>query len=192
MKVLPIAYFPNLSYFSLLREGEVVLEGHENYQKQSWRNRCKILTANGVENLQVPVIHEGGTFKHPIQEIEVDYSRDFITRHKRAIDSAYMSSAYFPYYRDKIFSILDSKPPTLWELDCNIIKCFAGILGITMPSVTDGFIGANIEISPKKEDKIYKEKPYFQVFGNKFGGFVPNLSIMDLVFNEGPDSVNYL
>jgi len=192
VNVLPIAYFPNLSYFSLLREGEVVLEGYENYQKQSWRNRCTILTANGTENLQVPVIHEGGTFKHPIQEIEVDYSRDFITRHKRAIDSAYMSSAYFPHYRDKVFSILDSKPATLWELDYKIIECFTGILGLGMPAITNEFIGTNVILSPKKEDKLYRESPYYQVFGSKFGGFVPNLSIMDLVFNEGPDSIEYL
>ena len=183
-----------------------MLEAHENYQKQSWRNRCNILTANGVEALQVPVVHDGGTFRHPIREIRVDYSRDWLTRQKRAIDSAYMSSAYFEHYRDALYAILDARPDTLWELDLSVINffleafgrpqvCGADREGRIPVGLTDGFAGSVIDIHPKHEDAVWNAlsldggnemgKPYFQVFSPKYG-FVPNLSIMDYLFNEGP------
>jgi len=191
MLTLPIAYFPPLSYFSLLKRGEVLIEAHENYQKQSWRNRCNILTANGVESLLVPIVHADGSFRHPIREIEIDYSRDFQIRHIRAIDSAYMSSAYFPIYRDRLYDILLGRPSTLWELDMSLINFFTGIFGIPSPGVTTDFAGPVADIHPKHADPYYTEKPYFQVFSPKYG-FSPNLSIMDLLFNEGPCGVDLL
>lgn len=191
MDILSIAYFPPISYISLLKRGDVFLEAHENYQKQSWRNRSNILTANGVEALQVPVIHKEGSFRHPITEIEVDYSRNFLQRHQRAIDSAYMSSAYFQYYRDELYAVMNRRPATLWELDLTIIEFFAKQLGLPALQFTAEFTGATADIHPKHPDLFYKEKPYFQVFSQKYG-FVPNLSVMDLLFNEGPGAVDYL
>lgn len=206
MEVLSIAYFPPVSYFSLLLRGEILLEAHENYQKQSWRNRCNILTANGVEALQVPVVHTGGSFRHPIREIRVDYSRDWLTRQKRAIDSAYMSSAYFEHFRDSLYAVLDLRPDTLWELDLSVIDFFLKAFGSPAAGCrnaegripvgfTDTFSVSGIDIHPKHEDAVWNAlsldennkmgKPYFQVFSPKYG-FVPNLSIMDYLFNEGP------
>lgn len=163
------------------------MEAHENYQKQSWRNRCHILSASGVERLQVPVIHEGGTFKHPITEIKVDYSVDWLLRQKRAMDSAYMSSAYYEYYRDRLFAVLDERPEKLWDLNMSVMNFFLDIFRLPHPDLTEDFLGQTADIHPKHPDIYYKEKPYFQVFSCKYG-FVPNLSIMDLLFNEGPDA----
>lgn len=191
MDILSIAYFPPISYISLLKRGDVFLEAHENYQKQSWRNRCNILTANGIEALQVSVVHTGGSFRHPIGEILVDYSRDFLVRHQRALDSAYMSSAYYQYYRDELFAIMDRRPATLWEWNHSLLCFVLRQLGITPPALTQEFTGANLDIHPKHEDIYYKGKPYFQVFSQKYG-FVPNLSILDLLFNEGPAAIDYL
>lgn len=191
MTTLSIAYFPPISYFSLLRRGEVVFEGCENYQKQSWRNRCNILSANGVLPLQVPVVHEAGTFKHPIREIKVDYTRDWVTLHKRAIDSAYRSSAFFEYYRDEVFALLDARPALLWDLDRSVTDFFLKVYGMPCPSETMVYVGNQADIHPKHEDLYYNHKPYWQVFNPKWG-FVPNLSIMDLLFNEGPSSVDFL
>lgn len=191
MTTLSIAYFPPISYFSLLRRGEIVFEGCENYQKQSWRNRCNILSANGVLPLQVPVVHKDGTFKHPIREIMVDYSRDWVTMHKRAIDSSYRSSAFFEYYRDEVFARLDARPALLWDLDRSVTDFFLDVYGMPHPSETKEYVGSQAEIHPKREDVFYNHRPYWQVFNPKWG-FVPNLSIMDLLFNEGPSSVDFL
>ncbi len=188
MKTLSIAYFPPLSYISLLRKGDVLIEGCENYQKQSWRNRCNILTANGVESLNVPVLHDGAKC---IRDIKVDYSKGFLQRHRRAIDSAYMSSAYFEYYRDGLYDIMNRRSETLWEFDLGILEFFASALHIPQPGVTEEYAGPSLDIHPKHPDIYYKEKPYFQVFSGKYG-FVPNLSVMDLLFNEGPDAAAYL
>ncbi len=206
--LLSTAYFPPVSWFAAAVSDSdaaapfFMLEACENYQKQSYRNRCRILTAAGVESLSVPVVHEGGTFKLPIREIKVDYSTPWVLRTERAIAAAYDSSAFFEYYRDGVFSILDSRPETLWDLNLKLIVFFFNKLGINpgigftedfslSPSGTDH----RYDIHPKKADPILDsmglEKPYFQVFSGKYG-FQKNLSIMDLLFNEGPDSVSYL
>lgn len=189
--VLSTAYFPPISYISLLRRGDVALEGCENYQKQSWRNRACILTAGGVEPLQVPVVHEGGTFRHPIREIRVDWSKDWMIRHQRALDSAYNSSAYFEHYRDELYRVMDRRPDTLWELNCSLLEFVLDRLGMSMPAVTEDFCGEYADIHPKHPDAFYREVPYFQVFAAKYG-FVPNLSVLDLLFNEGPGAISFL
>lgn len=262
--LLSIAYFPPIEYFALLakysvnsaqsvRDSIVWLEACENYQKQSWRNRCRILSANGPLDLNVPVVHENGTFSLPIKRIRVDYSTPWVLRTERAIESAYCSSPFFIYYRDPLFAILDSHPETLWELDRRLIDFFCAKIGIapdiretesfvagigtaglspatseqcrSIPSADTGSCseegsGRPVEmtavrrndcltaaelnchsedyraaIHPKRPNTIMRdlglENPYWQVFRDKFG-FVPGLSIMDLLFNEGPESICWL
>lgn len=196
MTILPTAYFPPVSYISLLAKGDVFLEAHENYQKQSWRNRCLILTANGPEALNVPVVHSHdsnpcGTFRIPIREIRIDWSRDWLTRHKRAIDSAYMSSTYFEHYRNALYGILDRRPELLWDLNLSIIEWFSEIWHLPAIGQTSSFMLKEEAIHPKREDKVYVLKPYWQVFGEKFP-FAANMSAMDLLFNEGPQGKCYL
>ena len=265
-----------------VRDSIVWLEACENYQKQSWRNRCRILSANGPLDLNVPVVHENGTFSLPIKRIRVDYSTPWVLRTERAIESAYCSSPFFIYYMDPLFAILDSHPETLWELDRRLIDFFCAKIGIA-PDIreTESFVagigtagmspatseqcrsalaadtdscsgegsgsardtlatseqcrpalaadtdscsgegyGGPVEmtaarrnncltaaelnchsedyraaIHPKRPNTIMRdlglENPYWQVFRDKFG-FVPGLSIMDLLFNEGPESICWL
>ena len=210
--VLSLAYFPPLSWFAAAARdftlsadrvipSVVTIEAGENYQKQSYRNRCLISTANGVEALSVPVVHEGGTFKLPIRSIRVDYSVPWVQRSQRAISSAYDSSAFFEYYRDELFAILDSRPETLWELDMAIIDFFVRKTGIAVQLRPSEVYERHPEedlrdvIHPKRPNGILAqlglEKPYFQVFSGKYG-FRSDLSVMDLLFNEGPDSIMYL
>ena len=211
--LLGIAYFPPISYFALIAEGMVLspentvpstvyIEACENYQKQSWRNRCRYFAADGPQYLNIPIIHEG-THELPIREIKVDYSTPWILKTERAISSAYYSSAYFEYYKDELFAILDSKPETLFELDLQIIRFFLRKTGIAADiRLTEEYapLGSSCDdyrevLHPKRPDTVLRdlglEKPYFQVFARKYG-FIPNLSIMDLLFNEGPDSILYL
>ena len=214
--LLGIAYFPPVSYFALIAKGMVFspektvpsiiyIEASENYQKQSWRNRCRYYAADGPAYLNFPVVHEGGTFSLPIREIKVDYSTPWIVKTERAIASAYESSAYFDHYKDDLFAILESKPETLFELDLEIIRFFLKKTGISAdirfteeytPPSNGGATDDYREIlHPKRPNTVLKdlglEKPYFQVFAHKHG-FKADLSIMDLLFNEGPESILYL
>ena len=199
--LLTTAYFPPIEYFALLARYSVVyLEACENYQKQSWRNRCRILTANGPESLNVPVVHENGTFSLPIKEIRVEYTTPWVLRTERAIESAYSSSPFFIYYKDALFSILDSHPETLWELNRSLIDFFCSKIGIS-PDIreTADYLPAAEDyrelIHPKRPNTIMRDlgldRPYWQVFRER-SGFVPGLSIMDLLFNEGPESICWL
>lgn len=210
--LLGIAYFPPVSYFALIAKGMVLspentipsivyIEACENYQKQSWRNRCRILAADGPAYLNFPIVHEG-SHELPITAIKVDYSTPWVLKTKRAIASAYESSAYFDYYKDELFSILDSRPETLFELDMRIIRFFLDKTGIAADlRLTDTFQpSSGVDdyrevLHPKRPNTVLKdlglEKPYFQVFARKYG-FISDLSIMDLLFNEGPDSICFL
>ena len=216
MLLLETAFMPPVSYFAAIAEeftlsyGRVVslvparlrLEACENYQKQSYRNRCRIYAAGGVESLTLPVVHEGGTSSLPIREIKVDWSRDWLPRMERAIVSAYESSPYFEYYRDSLFDILESRPEKLFDLNIRLIHYFLGKIGIsadidfsteyerpgeTAPGIRD----LRGIIHPKRPSILQTEKPYWQVFAAKYG-FKSDLSVMDLLFNEGPDSISYL
>ncbi len=190
----------------------VYIEACENYQKQSYRNRCRFYGADGIQTLSFPIIHEGGTHKQPISEIKVDYRKSWIQQHQKAIVSAYRTSAYFEYYQDELFEIMDSRPERLFDLNLAITRFFIEKTGIAVDlrKTDDFFRDGNIicedgtsilcddlreSIHPKKSDTILKdlglEKPYFQVFAQKHG-FISDLSVMDLLFNEGPDSILYL
>ena len=215
--LLNTAYFPPIGYFALMAKeftlspdrvnpSIVYIEACENYQKQSYRNRCRYYAGDGVQTLSFPIVHTDGAHNNiPIREVRVDYTTDWVTRHKRAIESAYRMSAYFDYYADELFDILDSHPDTLFSLNMQITGFFIGKAGLAVDlRDTDTFCpyGSDMygddfreKIHPKRPDTILHdmnlEKPYFQVFSGKYG-FIPNLSVMDLLFNEGPDSILYL
>lgn len=232
-KLLSTAYFPPVSYFAAIAEemeglikkgvdrknilptplssSVVFIEACENYQKQSYRNRCRFYGADGVQTLSFPILHENGTHKNLISEVKIDYSKPWVLQHKRAIISAYGTSAYFEYYQDELFAILDSQPEKLIDLNTALLDFFLQKTGLkaeinmTSEFSTDGTVATDSGhiqcedlreiIHPKRQNNILGslelEKPYFQVFSPKHG-FKSDLSIMDLLFNEGPDSILYL
>ena len=220
-KLLSTAYFPPVSYFAAMAEemeglsnrmdgssslelspSVVYIEACENYQKQSYRNRCRFYAADGVQALSFPIVHEGGTHKLPISEIKVDYSTPWLQQHERAIVSAYRTSAYFEYYQDELFAILESRPERLLDLNMSLLRFFIEKTGLAVDlRLTEEFSKETTcddlreTIHPKRPNAILAdiglEKPYFQVFSRKYG-FKSDLSIMDLLFNEGPDSILYL
>lgn len=213
--LLGAAYFPPVEYFAAIAEGMVLskdgvipsvvyIEACENYQKQSYRNRCRIYSANGVEDLHFPIVHRGGGEKIPISEVEIDYSTDWITRHKRAIVSAYRTSAFFEYYQDELFAILDSRPKKLMDLNLQLTRFFIEKIGLAVDiRFTEDYYRTYPEdikdlretIHPKRPNNILEDlcldKEYFQVFCPRYG-FKRGLSIMDLLFNEGKNSITYL
>ena len=177
----------------------VQLEACENYQKQSYRNRCYILASDGVQMLQVPVVHGADM---SITRVQVDYSTSWVVRTQRALDTAYETSAYYEYYRDEVFALLDARPETLWELNLSTIRFLLDKTGIACRlSPTSAFAQEGVDdyrtaIHPKREDTVLKDlglnRPYYQVFRDRMGGFTQKLSCLDLLFNEGPDSILWL
>ena len=213
--LLSSAYFPPLSWLALAARdftlspdrvlpSVVQLEACENYQKQSYRNRCYILAGDGPQMLQVPVKHGKGEVPLNIQNVLVDYSTPWVVRTQRALDTAYETAAYYEYYRDDVFSVLDARPETLWELNLSTIRLLLEKTGIACTlSPTSAFAAPGSEpddyrfsIHPKQPDTVLEvlglERPYYQVFQERLGGFTPRLSALDLLFNEGPDSILWL
>ena len=195
--VLTIAYLPPVEYFALLAKySSVYIEACENYQKQSYRNRFRFYAENGVQSLSFPVRHRDGSFCLPIREIEVDYSTPWVTKTERCLDAAYRSSAFFDYYRDELFALFEAKPCTLWELDLSLIRFLMAKFGLKTELIpTESFAAEHVDIHPKRPNGILREmgleRPYYQVFSDRHG-FVPGLSAADLLFNEGPASLDYL
>ena len=210
--LLSTAYFPPVAWLALAaREmtlspdrvlpSHVWLEACENYQKQSYRNRCYILAGDGVQMVQVPVVHGADM---SITKVQVDYSTPWVVRTERALDTAYETSAYYYYYRDELFALLEAQPSTLWELNLSTIRFLLEKTGVACElSPTAGFIGPDLQaddyrfaIHPKREDTVLAnlglDRPYYQVFRDRMSGFTPKLSCLDLLFNEGPDSILWL
>ena len=125
-------------------------------------------------------------------------------RTQRALDTAYETAAYYEYYRDEVFAVLDARPRTLWELNLSTIRFLINKIGIaceiepTQEFAVPGSVPDDYRyvIHPKKPDDILAslglDKPYYQVFRDRLGGFTPRLSALDLLFNEGPDSIIWL
>ena len=203
--LLSTAYFPPISYFALLAraEGTVWLDGSSYYVKQSWRNRCRILTASGPGYLNVPVVHGEDLFHTPVSGVRVDYSTPWLPKTQRAIATSYEGSPFFLYYRDALWELLERRPETLWELTLGIIRFFCAKIGIAprleplKTFVPEGAMDGDYReiLHPKRPDTVLRdlglERPYWQVFRDRLG-FVPGLSVMDLLFNEGPESLCFL
>lgn len=201
--LLSTAYFAPTAYFTKIAVyPETYIEQHENFIKQTYRNRAVILGANGPIPLIVPVVKGRGK-KICIRDLEIAYDEDWQRVHWRTIFSAYNSSPYFEYYADDIEPFFRKKHRFLFELNQNINECMLSLLEIEgnlnvtedFEAVPEGYLNFRESISPKTDffeaDQTYQPIPYTQVFSEKFG-FVPNLSILDLLFNEGPAAKSIL
>ena len=183
----------------------VYIEAWEHYQKQSYRNRCRIYAADGVQDLNFPIVHDGNPFALPIREIRVDYSTPWMIRTQRAIESAYKSAPFFDHYRDSLFALMDTRPERLLDWDLSLTRWCLERLHLPVEiRLTEEFVppgdtryGEDLRevIHPKRPNHILRnlglDRPYYQVFAPKYG-FIPDLSILDLLFNEGPDAISFL
>ncbi|MDR2362424.1 MAG: WbqC family protein [Prevotellaceae bacterium] len=196
------AYWAPVQYFAKLAvTSETLLEQHEHYSKQTYRNRCRIATANGVLALTVPVIKTHGA-KMPIRDVRIDYTERWQHNHWKAIESAYRSSPFFDYYAGDIRPFYERKEPFLFDLNEQILHIALELIGLKITvGYTDAFVSEYPEhdfryiISPKRPYTMYdpKFKPqiYYQVFAPA-NGFAANMSILDLLYNEGTNALQVL
>lgn len=203
MVILSTAYLPNVHYFTkLLGGGEVRIEAHETYPKQTYRNRCQILGANGVLQLSIPVKKVLGN-RTPIMLVEIENDTLWQKNHWRTIESAYRNAPFFDFLADELLPFYSRRYSNLWEFNTSLMRALLAFVG-SQPAfestptyvATYGADAADFRsvISPKVSfgaDAQFAPVPYFQVFGSKFG-FVPNLSVVDMIFNEGLNAVGLI
>lgn len=194
---LSTAYLAPVEYYKVLANAEeVLLEQHESYVKQSYRNRCVIATANGLMDLTIPVEKfENG--KTRIRDIRISYHGNWQLQHWRSIASAYNSSPFFEYYADDLIGFYEKKWNFLWDYNIEIQQKILELVDVQPAiSLTDVYLKELPEdmhdlrtaIHPKKEAVFGSHESYYQVFAPKFG-FHPNLSVLDLLLNMGNEAV---
>lgn len=197
--VLPIAYFPPVSWMAVFLYSESpLLEIHETYPKQTLRNRCNIMAANGSLRLSVPVKKPFGNKTKTI-EVIVDKGSNWTVQHLRSIASAYRKTPYFEYFEDELTKILLTDHDSLIQLNENSLKLVLRMLRADKDwRYTETFVKSEDALSQKAEfenaivAKGVRFPNYMQAFSERFG-FMPDLSVLDLIFNLGPaDSMKYL
>ena len=197
--LLSTAYLPPIEYFSfLINSDKQIIEKYETYKKQTYRNRCYILGSNGKLALTIPIKKPEGNHTKT-NEIIISYSEDWQQIHWKSIESSYNSSPFFLFYKEELKNLYQKKYKYLLDHNNNFLKLICDFLDIEItPGLTSEFIKnpKNIldlrnSISPKNSSQEKNYKKYSQVFANKHG-FIPNLSIIDLLFNTGPEAIDYL
>ena len=211
--LLSTTYFGPVQWYQKIhRHGLCLIEQHENFQKQTYRNRCIIATANGTQALTVPVIHQpipkpdlsAKSSAPPITSLLISDHGNWRHLHWNALCSAYGDSPFFEFYADDIQPFFfERRWETLFEFNLDIIHTLCELLDIHPNlQLTDSYMDDTVNphiidyrsgINPKHpaEDPDFQPRPYWQVFQQRHG-FLPNLSILDLLFNTGPEAIFYL
>lgn len=197
MALFSTAYFPSISYMArFLAEDKPVVEVCETYHKQTYRNRCRVMTANGVESLSVPVVKVNGNHTMT-KDMALSPIEPWQHIHSRCLESAYKASPYFDHYYDYLRPIFEGHFERLVDLNDAALRAVLNMLKVKKEIVhtTDYVHEAENDFreafSPKKPFDANLFPTYYQVFSEKFP-FAPDLSVLDLVFNEGPEAVEYL
>src|SRR5690606_4488719 len=192
------AYFPTVSHFVIIANNEVIFEVEDNYQKQTYRNRAYIYGPNGKQLLSVPIIQTKSHGRQKYKEVKIENDFNWQKQHWKTLETAYRTSPFFEFYEDEIQPVFTKKQSYLMDLNLEIIELISNFLEIEL---SDEKTISYIEKSEKhidfrklasaKSGEHYNFDEYIQVFSEKFG-YMNNLSILDLLFNEGPNALNYL
>ena len=192
-------YFPSIAQFHLILNNPCVLEVSDNYQKQTLRNRAYIYGANGKQALNLPIKHVGGdTGRQLFKDVKVENNFPWQRLHWKSLETAYRTSPYFEYYEDDLVRIFEKQYTYLLDVNLDTIETILACLLVHINfDKTKGYEAEPQEVkdyrflsSAKKEYPITMPS-YHQIFSDKYG-FIPNLSILDLLFHEGPNTQDYL
>ena len=195
MQFIP-AYFPSIQYIgALIKAKEVSFTLESNYQKQTYRNRCSIYGANGKLNLTIPIQHTKRDGHQKDSSVKIMREENWQILHWKSLTSAYRSSPYFEFYEDELKEVFFRQPKKLMDYNIDLLECILSLLEIDL---SYSFKESYSPLTPLEESLINAKKQstisqpvYQQVFATKHG-FIPHLSILDLLFNLGPQSINYL
>jgi len=202
MTILPSVTFGNVYWYSLLMQGKnVVIDPYENFVKQSYRSRFEIVTSQGTRFLSVPVKSQNG-IKTPLAKIQIFEDDYWKSQHLKSIESAYNSSPFYLFYQDELKALYARKHTNLHEFNIASVEMISNCLDLDFSfQVTTSYIDSCLHdfdarplLKPSVLKKYLNDNPfnrYIQVFEPKLG-FQSNLSILDLLFNLGPEAEGYL
>ena len=191
-------YFPNIHQFTqIIKADNILFEASDNYQKQTFRNRTYIYGANGKLGLFVPVIHTHNN-RELFKDVKISYDSNWMDLHLKSLQSAYRSSPYFEYFEDNFVKLYSEKEKFLVDFNIKCIKLISNLLDLNLNykisneyiEKTNDIIDLRVLSNARKEKKIDTPK-YIQVLESKHG-YINNLSIIDLIFSEGPNSVSLI
>lgn len=197
MAVFLPTYFSPISQFSVLWNlNNIIFEVEDNYQKQSYRNRCCIYGANGLQTLTVPISFTSNLNRKKTKDAKIDYSENWQKQHLKSLESAYNSSPYYHLLEIELKEIYQKKHSFLLDLTIDSFLFVKDILSLeTNFTKTKEYqleIKEDYRFLADKNSKLnFNEHQYQQVFMDKHG-FIKNLSILDLLFMEGPNSISFL
>ena len=191
-------YFPSIvQMVAVVNVDKLVFEIQDNYQKQSYRNRTYIAHANGRLLLNVPIKHSKNGIRQKTKIVTIENSFPWQTQHWKSLQSAYRTSPYFEFYEDDIAPIFNNPAKQLLELNFSIYKLLCELLGLdkSYDTTTEYLIEPpQLDLRylvESKKQKNHQLSSYTQVMEASHG-FLPNLSVLDLLFNEGPNALAYL
>jgi hypothetical protein len=197
--ILPLFYLPPIEIFHevLKHSSQLIIEKHEHFPKQTYRNRASIHSANGKLDLIVPVL-KGKKDHTPVRDVKISYDFDWQRLHWLSLQTSYRSSAFFEFYEHDFAPFYEKRYEFLFDYNEELFAVLLKLLKLDMKYT---FSGSFEKVYPEMDDfrnsihpkipSTYQTKPYFQVFEDR-NGFMPNLSIVDLLFNQGPKSGQFI
>ena len=191
-------YFPNIQQFTqILKAEKILFEVSDNYQKQTYRNRTYIYGANGKLGLFIPVIHTHKN-RELYKNVKISYESDWMGLHLKSLQSAYRSSPYFEYFEDDFIKLYSEKEIFLVDFNIKCIDLITELLDVKLNHLKNesyneyhsGYIDLR-DLSIARKEKEYATPKYIQVFESKHG-YLPNLSILDILFSEGNNTTSLI
>ncbi len=191
--------FPNIATLTVLVQKEVIWEAHDNYQKQTFRNRYHICTDQGLHKLTIPIRHLGNTHGRQLyQDVQIDNNYPWQKQHWRTLQTAYRTSPFFEYYEDELAPLFERHFTFLLDFNWESLAFLCDALQIALnQKKTDSYLKTFNQgwdgryLVNAKKDLNFTQQPYFQVFEHRHG-FVKNTSVLDLLFTEGNAATSYL